>query len=185
MTRGQRRSESYNLSNTRDMAALEALLDEEDLNEASPPSNRGRGARPQPSSSGKKKREKEKFFQLREDAAAQAARAAEARSGGSDAGDIARLREMLGGNCDGELVAEVYAACGGSFEAALDALLAMSSGAGESHKQHGYWVCAEHAYALSWVPRPLRSRCNSVRGRHLVQMQLNSRSRVNRGVHAM
>lgn len=118
MTRKQRsqagRNITYDLSNPRNVAAFEALLEDDEADETvrSKPSKATRQQQ------AKKKREKEKFFQLKDNAAAD-----DTSSPQQD--PISHLMDMFEGVADKALVTDVYHASGSSLEAAAEALFAL------------------------------------------------------------
>jgi hypothetical protein len=130
MTRKHRnqtgRNITYDLSNPRNEAAFEALLEDEE-DEAGPenvPTKPSKATRQQ---QGRKKREKEKFFMLRSDAAADA-NPPESALADSQQDQILQLVEMFGGNADRSLITDVYHASGCSVEAAAEALFSLLGG---------------------------------------------------------
>lgn len=121
MTRKQRqsRTETYDLSNPRNVAAFEALIAEDDDEEQDHNRTPARGKQtPQ-----RTKREKEKFFKLRTNttpsATTQGASTEDAKQ------SLERLQEMFQGTCEASMIADVLRGTGGDFTAAVDALLAM------------------------------------------------------------
>jgi hypothetical protein len=129
MTRKQRnqtgRNITYDLSNPRNIAAFEALLEDEE-DEAgldNVPTKPSKATRQQ---QGRKKREKEKFFMLRSDAAD--ATPPESALPDSQQDQILQLVEMFGGTADRSLITDVYQASGCSVEAAAEALFGLLGG---------------------------------------------------------
>lgn len=129
MTRKQRnqtgRNITYDLSNPRNIAAFEALLEDEEDEAAldNIPTKPSKATRQQ---QGRKKREKEKFFMLRSDAAD--ATPPESALPDSQQDHILQLVEMFGGTADRSLIIDVYHASGCSVEAAAEALFSLLGG---------------------------------------------------------
>lgn len=140
MTRKQRsqagRNITYDLSNPRNIAAFEALLEDEDQEQDSvntKPNSKANKQQQQPGQ--KKKREKEKFFTLRPDAVADdgstpaTAQEAQQQQPASQQEQIQQLLEMFEGAADRSLVSDIYHASGCNMEAAADALFGLLGGA--------------------------------------------------------
>jgi hypothetical protein len=106
------RTTTYNLSSARNIAALEALLlQDEDGQDERKPRRSKPNDKPKPGKS-----DKERLFYLKEDGP---------RRGHSTTPSPAlqELQAMFHGSCDPAVVADVLASCGGDQEAALQALL--------------------------------------------------------------
>lgn len=129
-----RRTETYNFNDPRNIAAFEQLLAEEEDDDDS--QKRRRGSSAAGGTRAKPKRDKEKFFLLREDAQGRFARSfgpAEPSSVlQSRSAALPELRAMFRGLVDPCVVEDVLASCGGDKEAACSALLEMS-GQAEAH----------------------------------------------------
>lgn len=128
MTRKQRnqtgRNITYDLSNPRNIAAFEALLqDEED--EEGLPNQTSRPSKATRQQQSRKKREKEKFFMLRPGAVADEPTTPQPLS---QQDQILQLMELFGGAADKALVSDVYRASGCSMEAATEALFSILGG---------------------------------------------------------
>lgn len=139
MTRKQRqsRAETYDLSNPRNVAAFEALLEaEEGHADADPHQLPPRGKRGQQ----QQKREKEKFFKLRP-GVEQSRQTTNDVPTANSKDQLQHLIHMFQGTCDAHIVTDVFTGTGNNFHAAIDALLSISGGdlpvvppAGESIK---------------------------------------------------
>jgi hypothetical protein len=129
MTRKQRQAGSgqsvtYDLNNPRNRAAFEALIDDDDDERDEDPQQlppRGKRGEQQ------RKREKEKFFQLKDSQlAGKQQHKQQAASSPADQQLVLRqLMDMFQGSAEPAVIRDVLAACGGNFEAAVDALLSM------------------------------------------------------------
>lgn len=134
MTRKQRHqgasNETHNLATPRGRAAFEALLADDDDGADAPAATQQRRRPPPP---GPKKRDKETFFKLKDDGTGPSS---STRAGTSStvptASALQLLAAMFAGACDDAVIADVLAATGGDYEATVDALLAMTGGAGAS-----------------------------------------------------
>eukprot|EP00879_Flechtneria_rotunda_P013445 GHRR01014038.1.p1 GENE.GHRR01014038.1~~GHRR01014038.1.p1 ORF type:complete len:724 (+),score=273.34 GHRR01014038.1:1101-3272(+) len=121
MTRKQRQNGgnvTYDLSNARNVAAFEALL--ENADDADPGQLPPRGKRAEV----KPKREKERFFKLQADTAA----APSGRNYGSKLSSqqqLQQLLEMFQGACDPGMIADVLQVTGNDATAATEALLTL------------------------------------------------------------
>jgi hypothetical protein len=127
--RGQGGNTTYNLSNPRNVAAFEALLEEEDVEDIGKQSR----ASPQLPPSGRKKREKEKFFKLKsEDARAKNTHSNTTLHQQSH-GTLQQLQDMFREIADPSVIVDVYQAVGSNFETAVETLLGLlgSTGAGQ------------------------------------------------------
>eukprot|EP00878_Enallax_costatus_P019112 GHUV01020152.1.p1 GENE.GHUV01020152.1~~GHUV01020152.1.p1 ORF type:complete len:621 (+),score=236.83 GHUV01020152.1:235-2097(+) len=121
MTRKQRqsRTETYDLSNSRNVAAFEALIEADDDGE-DPQQLPPRGKRGQQ----QQKREKEKFFKLKTDLA-KANKISQSPAALDTKKQLQQLLDMFQGSCEAGVITEVFRASGGNSEAAVDALLEM------------------------------------------------------------
>lgn len=127
MTRKQRQAGSgqsvtYDLNNSRNRAAFEALLDDEDESGEDPQQLPPRGKRGEQ----QRKREKEKFFQLKDSQlAGKHQHKQQAASPANQEEVLRQLMDMFQGSAEPAVIRDVLAACGGAFETAVDALLGM------------------------------------------------------------
>lgn len=119
MTRkqGQSRTETYDLSKSRNVAAFEALIEADDDTE-DPQQLPPRGKRGQQ----QQKREKEKFFKLKANLSQAQGVAATAVS---DRQQLQQLLDMFQGSCEAGVVTDVYRGAGNNLEAAVETLLSM------------------------------------------------------------
>jgi hypothetical protein len=128
MTRKQRQTGSgqsvtYDLNNPRNRAAFEALIEDDDEYGEDPQQLAPRGKRGEQ----QRKREKEKLFQLKDaQLAGKQQHKQQAASSPAEQQQVLRqLMDMFQGSAEPAVIRDVLAACGGNFEAAVDALLSM------------------------------------------------------------
>lgn len=112
---------------SRQAQAFLSLLEEDDQRPSPGSAPRSSGRR----RSGGGERRARRPILLREEAEQRAAAAAAANSANSGGGALAQLLDVLGGSLPEDVVVDVLGACGGSAEAALEALLQMAGGEGE------------------------------------------------------
>lgn len=140
MTRKQRqsRTETYDLSNSRNVAAFETLLEAED-DQGDPQQLPPRGKRSQQ----QQKREKEKFFMLKS-GVAQPEHTIKDQPIANIKEQLRQLTDMFQGTCDTSMVADVFKGTGNNFNATVDALLSILGGgasatyAGKSYAQFDF-----------------------------------------------
>lgn len=130
MTRKQRSqggNTTYNLSNPRNVAAFEALLEEEEPEDV----GRQSKASPQPPPPGRKKREKEKFFKLKSDDRLATDNSSNSAPHQQSLGTLQQLQVMFQEAADPSVIADVYQAVGSNFDAAVEALFGLLGTAGK------------------------------------------------------
>eukprot|EP00775_Hariotina_reticulata_P012817 gene12817-12944_t len=131
MTRKQRSqsgNSTYNLSNARNVAAFEALLEEEEREDV----GRQSKASPQQPPSGRKKREKEKFFKLKSDDRLAIDNSSTSAPHQQSLGTLQQLQDMFSEAADPSVIADIYQAVGSHFEAAVEALFGLLGTAGKA-----------------------------------------------------
>jgi hypothetical protein len=144
MTRKQRQNVSYDFNKPRDLAAFEALLEEEDDMEPGSASCKP-SAKQQ---AGKKKREKETFFRLRDP------QAAGKRIDAAPSGEVelSQLLDLFGTSLDAPVIEAVYLQCNRSLDAAIESLLSLCSHTGGPAGPSGSSSSCTGAPSLLHIP---------------------------------
>lgn len=129
MTRKQRQggggNATYDLSSSRNVAAFEALLGEEEDEDPQQLPPRGKRGQQQ------QKREKEKFFKLKADAEASQSKGSKRQPAGASAtqeqqqAQLKQLLDMFQGAAESSIISDVFQGTGSNFQATVDALLSM------------------------------------------------------------